>query len=170
MKKPLIVSFVASLTLFLATCWIGQSSIPIAGWTGSILYFLLTWFLLNTYTSGQSSIRGITTAVVVGRLAVEIPLRIVNFSALIFSILVPVIVVSAILLAALCFREKTRITLLLSAIVLILMNLFSEQVFNDIFPQWHEYEQRAKDQQQTSLQPDKQKYSQSTTIVKPSTL
>ena len=170
MKKPLIVSFVASLTLFLATCWIGQSSIPIAGWTGSILYFLLTWFLLNTYTPGQSSIRGITTAVIVGRLAVEIPLRIVNFSALIFSILVPVIVVAAILLAALCFREKTRITLLLSTIVLILMNLFSEQVFNDIFPQWHEYEQRAKDQQQTSLQPDKQKYSQSTTIVKPSTL
>lgn len=170
MKKPLIVSFVASLTLFLATCWIGQRSIPIAGWTGTVLYFLLTWFLLKTYTPGQSNIRGITTAVVVGRLAVEIPLRIVNFSAFIFSILVPVIVMSAILLAALCFREKTRITLLLSAIVLILMNLFSEQVFNDIFPQWHEYEQSAKDQQQTLLQPDKQKYSQSTTIVKPSTL
>ena len=137
MKKSFIVSCCASLLLFLVLCWSGRISNNIACLTESISFFILTWYLLRKFTNEGFSCNSVIWGIIIGRLILDIPLRISNPPAYTASLLTPIVVVTAILLAALWFRDKSKIVLCLCIIILILMNLFYRPLSFHFFPGLH---------------------------------
>jgi Ca2+/H+ antiporter len=61
-----------------------------------------------------------------GRILLDIPIRVMEFRETIFSLFIPIVVMISIFLAALNFKEKNKIVLVLSLIILILLSTIGQ--------------------------------------------
>ena len=122
MKKTYFIVFLISMLVFLLTCWTAKFTVYAAGWAESLSYFVLTFVVLRKYAKPDTYGWPFVLSIVLGRLLLEVPVRILDFNGSLFSMFVPMIVVVSILLGAVYFRERRNSVLVLAVIVLILLN------------------------------------------------
>lgn len=73
------------------------------------------------------------TAVILGRILLELPIRITEFRATLFSLFIPITVISSIVLAAVYYRERRPVVLILSAIIMVLLNTIVHEDWINLF-------------------------------------
>lgn len=131
--KKILISFLVSLLVFLLSFWTASYSLYAAGWAESICYFIITYLLLNKYAAPESYGIPYIIAILLGRTILELPLRITEFRTTLFSLFIPILVYVSIILASIYFREKRPMTLILSAIIIILMNTIAHEDWINCF-------------------------------------
>lgn len=122
MKKNIIISFLLSMLVFLLSSWTAGYSLYAAAWSESVLYFVLTYLLLNKYVKSDNFGIHIVGAILFGRIVFELPVRIFEFRETLFSLFIPMVVIISIILASAYYREKRPVVLVLSVVIIILLN------------------------------------------------
>lgn len=136
MKKQ-ILSFlkIASLSLcsFLCIFWILTiRSNENASWSEGVWFFGIAYALLQNYNNHSGlSFLWLITAIVLGRIALEIPIYILDFGSMAASIIFTISSILGITLASICYKIKHASVFLLSIILMILFNSF-------VVPAWFE--------------------------------
>lgn len=133
MKRNIIVSFLLSLLLFLMTFWIAAYSLYAVSMAEAICYLLLTYYILEKYAKPKTYGTHFVIAIIIGRILLDIPIRILEFRETIFSLFIPIVVMTSIFLGSLCFREKSRTVLILSIIILLLLSTIGQAQWLDTF-------------------------------------
>lgn len=121
MKISCVIVAVASALLFLLTVACLPTCQMSASWIGSISYFAFTFLALQRYDDGSNT-TALVWSTVLGRLLVELPIVILYYVNRIEALLVTCVTLSAIVLAATYWRNRTGAVLMLSVIILILLN------------------------------------------------
>lgn len=105
-----------SLALFLVTCWsaIYPDSTPY--WVESVGYFMLTYFCLDTCRKRKPdvSVWSVISALIFGRILIEIPIRIYDWYGCEGSVMITVSCIIAILMSAYCHKLKKPFAFILS--------------------------------------------------------
>lgn len=123
-----------SMLLFLAVSWVHQFQAFVCGWAHSLCFFVCTWICLQTFLpKNGNKYLPIVAGVIVGRIILEIPLRIIDFSGSYATLMFPIISIISILLAAVCYYEKRVSVYVLSAIILLLVNTFVHECFLEYY-------------------------------------
>ena len=73
--------------------------------------------------------------IILGRIILEIPVRFMDFRGSLASLGITVVVLTSILLALLCFREKRISVFILSTIIIVLLNTFGLYTWEQSFSQ-----------------------------------
>lgn len=133
MKKNILFAFLLSSLTFLLTFWTASYSIYAAAWTESVCFFILTFLLLKKYAEPGKFGAPIVAAILVGRLIFDLPIRITEFRATLFSMFVPIVVIVSIILAAIYFRERRPAVLVLSVVILVLLNTVVHEDWMNMF-------------------------------------
>lgn len=97
-----------SLLLFLATCWTAGISFSLAAGVESICFLLITWYFCYRYSVEQVSQRILISAIIFGRIIVEIPVRLSDLSGTAVSLPVLIICILSIPLGVLCFNKRNK--------------------------------------------------------------
>lgn len=132
MKKTYLKIFLTSMLVFSLTCWTATYTIYAAGWTEAVAYFVLTYISLEKYGKPGTFGASIITTIILGRIILELPVRIFDFQDSIFSMFVPIIAIVSIMLGATYYREKRNTVLVLSVIILILLNTLGHHFWYDL--------------------------------------
>ena len=133
MKKIISITFLMSMLVFLLTFWIAGYSFYAAALTEAVSFYVLTYFILENYAERQSFGLPYIIAIVLGRIILELPIRITEFPETLFSLFIPIVVFSSIFLAALYFKEKRISVLVLSVIILILLSTIGQMKWLNAF-------------------------------------
>jgi len=120
------------MLVFCLTFWTAEFTIYAAGWAESVAFFVTTYILLSKYAEPRTFAWKTVLAIVLGRIVLELPLRVTEFWSTLFSMFVPMVVVASILLAALYYRDKKSTTLILSVIILILLNTAGHHAWSNM--------------------------------------
>lgn len=128
--KNLIITFVGSLLLFLITCWTGSYSIYSAGWTESICFFVFTLLVLDKLAKPDHYSVSFIVTIIMGRIILEVPLRVFEFRETLFSLFVPIVSIVSILLAAVYHKEKRTSVLILAVVILVLLNTVAHDAWH----------------------------------------
>lgn len=132
MKRQILIPFFVSMLVFCLTFWTAEFTIYAAGWAESVAFFVTTYILLSKYAEPRTFAWKTVLAIVLGRIVLELPLRVTEFWSTLFSMFVPMVVVASILLAALYYRDKKSTTLILSVIILILLNTAGHHAWSNM--------------------------------------
>ena len=132
MKRQILIPFFVSMLVFCLTFWTAEFTIYAAGWAESVAFFVTTYILLSKYAEPRTFAWITVLAIVLGRIVLELPLRVTEFWSTLFSMFVPMVVVASILLAALYYRDKKSTTLILSVIILILLNTAGHHAWSNM--------------------------------------
>lgn len=122
--KSFIAITVLSLLCFLATCWLGGISFYLEAAVQSVLFFFLAWMCLNIKWGKTISVYTLLAAIVLGRIIVELPIRIMDWNDSMVSLMIPIICISSTILGAVSYKEKRLSVYMLSAIIIVLLNTF----------------------------------------------
>ena len=122
-----------SMLVFLLTFWIAGYSFDAAALTEAVSFYVLTYFILENYAERQSFGLPYIIAIVLGRIILELPIRITEFPETLFSLFIPIVVFLSIFLAALYFKEKRISVLVLSVIILILLSTIGQMEWLNAF-------------------------------------
>lgn len=100
----------------------GSGSTPY--WVESIGYFLFTYIILKYKERNEiAATIGMTVLMIIlGKIILEIPLRIALFTSTLGSLMIPISCIIAILLGAYCFKKKSSAAFIISYIILSLYN------------------------------------------------
>ena len=122
--KSFWISCGLSLTLFLITCWSAIYTDTTPYWIESIGYFILTYFCLKFVQAKNNKIATwyIISAIILGRIILEIPMRILDWNGCVGSFMIIISCIIAILLAAYCYNSKKITAFVLSYVILALFN------------------------------------------------
>lgn len=121
-KTKLLIPFLASLLVYLLTCWTICFSTHSALWAESVSFFVLTYYMLDNYADKESFGLTILFMIIFGRIVLEIPIRIDNYSGTVASLYITIVVIITIFLSAIFWREKKTSILVLSIGILMLLN------------------------------------------------
>ncbi len=124
MKKRVALVFFSSALLFLVTCWSAGLNVYAAGFTESVCFYVFTYYALQKFAESDIVNRNtaVVTAIIIGRIILEIPIRIDDFEGSFYSLGITIATIVSILLAALCFKEKRSSVFILSTIILVFIN------------------------------------------------
>jgi len=126
MKTKLIISFLSSMLVFLLTCWTSGYSLYVSAMVGACCFFALTYYVVEKYAAPNTFGAAYVTAISLGRVILEIPLRISNFPETLFSMFTTFVAIVSILLASLYFKEKRYSVLFLSIVILVLLSTVAQ--------------------------------------------
>ena len=90
-KKCLLIPFFGSLLVFLLTCWTAAFRGPSAEWAESVSFFLFTYCMLERYAKKDTDGIPVVLMIMLGRIILEIPIRIDDFSGTIGSLFVTIV-------------------------------------------------------------------------------
>lgn len=111
-----------SVILFLCTCWFLNLSIYAASCIEGVCFFLFSWLCADKLKTSGMSLITLALWIILGRILVEIPIRISDFAGSFASLIVTIISVASILLAILCYHERRTSVYVLSTIIFVLFN------------------------------------------------
>lgn len=107
-KKLLLLIEYRHLLLFMATCWTAGISFSLAAGVESICFLLITWYFCHRYSVEQVSQKILISAIILGRIIVEIPVRLSDLSGTAVSLPVLIICILSIPLGGLCFNKRNK--------------------------------------------------------------
>lgn len=121
-NKDLLAIFATSLAVYLCVCWINiLQSIYWSSWVHSLSFMALTWFWLSKKDDNIKA-SYIVGVIMIGRITLEVLVRIFDFSGTVYSLMFPVASWVSILMTTLCFYKRSIGTYILSSITIILAN------------------------------------------------
>ena len=132
-KSSLLIAFLLSMLTFLLTFWTAGYSLYAAAWAESICFFMLTFLLLQQYAQPGTFGWPIVVAIILGRILLELPIRITEFRETLFSMFIVMVVIASIILASLYYRERRPAILVLSTIILVLLNTIVHESWLNLF-------------------------------------
>lgn len=125
-----------SILLFLITCWSAWKGFWIAALVESFCYLYFTFRMCKKYECRKLSVPMIVTAIIIGRMLLEIPVRIYNFYGSVISISVPVICIASIFMGVLCYRKNIWPVWMACVLCIVIYSLFVPEMW---FQYWKEY-------------------------------
>lgn len=132
-RSSLLIAFLLSMLTFLLTFWTAGYSLYAAAWAESICFFVLTFLLLQQYAQPSTFGWPIVVAIILGRILLELPIRITEFRETLFSMFIVLVVIASIILASLYYRERRPAILVLSTIILVLLNTIVHESWLNLF-------------------------------------
>lgn len=133
MKKKILITFLMSMLVFILTSWTLAYSHYAASMAESCCFFLLTFHLLESYAKPNTYGIPYVLAIIVGRIILEMPLRVMEFKDTLPSLFIPMTVIVSILLAALYYKEKRLSVLILSVSILIILTTMCQYEWFEFF-------------------------------------
>lgn len=121
-RKVLLIPFFVSLLVFLLTSWTAAISSYSALWAESVSFFALSYFMLERYAKDNTYGIPVILMIMIGRVILEIPIRIHAFYASLHSLYITIVVLLSIILSAVYYHEKRLSVLVLSIVIMILLN------------------------------------------------
>lgn len=114
-----------SLMAFLGVCWVLVTQSANASWSESMVYFWLTYVVLSKYVAkrGMDTL-SVVSAIVIGRIILELPVRLLDWAASFGSLIYLVSSLMGIALATMCFKNRNASIFFLSLVILIIFNSF----------------------------------------------
>lgn len=131
MKKNDIIIFLLSLTLCLICTPLRALSLYNAAIIESIVYSFITFLLLRKYVDAKYSIIRIILCIILGRIIIELPIRIVDFDKTLPTLMVTVIVILSTILTGLIYSNKKKYVIILSFISWIICAFIGHKVWFD---------------------------------------
>lgn len=121
--KNYLLQFIYSLVLFLIVCWSAACGLYAAGWTESIAFFMLAFFIIsrNQEQCTKCIVYSIC-ALALGRVALEIPVRAFDWSGSFYSIIFVITSIMGIILGAISGKIRKPYIFIISFIIFILVN------------------------------------------------
>lgn len=102
-KKLLLITFATSVFLYLCVFWVNYfQNLYLSAWVHSLAFISLTWLWLSK-KGKEAGMTGIVGAIILGRIILEIPVRILDFTGTMNTLMLPVSSLLSILLISLCF-------------------------------------------------------------------
>ncbi len=126
MKNKIFWScFALSILAYLLTFASMTLSIYAAALIESIVLFALTWIALDKAQNklGAPATSIVCTAIILGRLVLEVPVHVMDFGGTLAALGVLFICIITVLLAAVCFNVRRHSVIVLSLAVYALLNL-----------------------------------------------
>ena len=121
-RIDLLIPFFVSLLVFLLTSWTAAISYYSALWAESVSFFAMSYFMLDRYAKENTYGIPVILMIMIGRVILDIPIRIHAFYASLCSLYITIVVLLSIILSAIYFHEKRSSVLVLSIIIMILLN------------------------------------------------
>ena len=131
MKKR-VIAFLSSVLVFLLTCWTAKFSVITVGWAESVSFFAFTFLFLKENAKNDKEFFSIILAILIGRICLEVPIRILDFHGTLYSLYILLLCVLSIVLAAVCVRNNKTIVFVLSTIIGVLMNSIGHEIWRYI--------------------------------------
>ncbi len=131
MKKNDIIIFLLSLTLCLICTPLRALSLYNAAIIESIVYSFVTFLLLRKYVDAKYSIIRIILCIILGRIIIELPIRIVDFDRTLLTLMVTIIVILSTILTGLIYSNKKKYVIILSFISWIICAFIGHKVWFD---------------------------------------
>lgn len=120
--------FFYSLLVELATCWVLAFNDKIMIWVQSLAYTILVIYIMQRLCVNKNlkSIDIFITSllVVLGRVVLEIPIRLFYFNSSLGTLLIPISAVLVIIFTTICCVKKNILLIVLSTIIVFLFNVF----------------------------------------------
>lgn len=132
-KKLLLITFATSVFLYLCVFWVNYfQNLYLSAWVHSLAFISLTWLWLSKKgkEAGMTSIVG---AIILGRIILEIPVRSLDFTGTMNTLMLPVSSMLSILLISLCFYKRNIGVYTLSIILIILANTILQTIWDSLF-------------------------------------
>ena len=132
-KKLLLITFATSVFLYLCVFWVNYfQNLYLSAWVHSLAFISLTWLWLSKKgnEAGKTSIVG---AIILGRIILEIPVRSLDFTGTMSTLMLPVSSMLSILLISLCFYKRNIGVYTLSIILIILANTILQTIWDSLF-------------------------------------
>lgn len=134
-KKSVINFFkvmALSLAAFLCVCWTAGTDMLNAYWSEAVVYFAVTYFLCNHFAfKGHLRVSAVVVAIAIGRVVLELPIRILHFSSSIGSVMLTLESLVAIFMAWVCWKYKTPVVFILTLVIFILINSFVPEMWSE---------------------------------------
>lgn len=128
-KKTFFSIFLSGIAVYLCVFWINYfQSFYLSAWIHSLAFMALTWFWLSK-TKGNIGKKNLVSAIILGRIILEVPIRILDFSGTVYSLMWPVSTIISILAALLCFYKRNVWIYILSAIIIVASNTILQTVW-----------------------------------------
>lgn len=131
MKKNDIIISLLSLTLCLICTPLRVLSLYNAAIIESIVYSFITFLLLRKYVDAKYSIIRIILCIILGRIIIELPIRIVDFDKTLPTLMVTIIVILSTILTGLIYSNKKKYVIILSFISWIICAFIGHKVWFD---------------------------------------
>lgn len=108
MKRSIIFIKIFSLSLLLYICLFYVNGVrnAVAESILSLWFMALTWWCCKEYHSKKISLPLIGLALIAGRVIIEIPVRVFDWSGCIYSLYLSVISFIAIIISIICFKRN----------------------------------------------------------------
>lgn len=132
-KKLLLITFATSVFLYLCVFGVNYfQNLYLSAWVHSLAFISLTWLWLSKKgkEAGMTSIVG---AIILGRIILEIPVRSLDFTGTMSTLMLPVSSMLSILLISLCFYKRNIGVYTLSIILIILANTILQTIWDSLF-------------------------------------
>ena len=132
-KELLLITFATSVFLYLCVFWVNYfQNLYLSAWVHSLAFISLTWLWLSKKgkEAGMTSIVG---AIILGRIILEIPVRSLDFTGTMSTLMLPVSSMLSILLISLCFYKRNIGVYTLSIILIILANTILQTIWDSLF-------------------------------------
>lgn len=128
MKKDILLKLAKiaglSLALFLIVCWTSGIRFTVGAAAEGISFLVFTWYCCKKYHTQQISLGMIVLAVIVGRLLLELPDRIINPIDTLISLPVSLICLGSIPLGILCYQVRNKYVWIVCIILILVTSLF----------------------------------------------
>ena len=132
-KKLLLITFATRVFLYQCVFWVNYfQNLYLSAWVHSLAFISLTWLWLSKKgkEAGMTSIVG---AIILGRIILEIPVRSLDFTGTMSTLMLPVSSMLSILLISLCFYKRNIGVYTLSIILIILANTILQTIWDSLF-------------------------------------
>lgn len=123
-----------SVLLLLIVCWTAGISAYICAWVETICYAILTLLLLKRYS--QKDLKKtciITSAIIIGHIILQLPVRIYDFYGCLWSLLTMINTIISIILTTLCYHKRKIYLYVLSVVTMIILNTVAHDAWIDYF-------------------------------------
>ena len=134
MFKKLLRLFFLSVVMYLCICWVrATKSYYLTSYTFTLCYFAFSYACFERLKlSNRQQYIYACVAIILGFMLIELPVRVVDFSGTISTLIITLFTAISVILAFLCWIEKRIITYFLALVILILLNI-------SVLPQWVDY-------------------------------
>lgn len=125
--KYFLIFFGLSLAMFfITTAFNAFRSIYLSSWIDSIAFSLFTWISLNKSKNKDIQMPLVITAIVIGSIICEIPVRVIYYESTHYSLLIPIVKATSVIFTAICFHKRNLAIIIISIAILALINTIGQ--------------------------------------------
>lgn len=131
--KEFFKVFGLGIITFLLVCWTTKFQGAAPYWAEAITFFALAWFISKREEKKGLSPTAIASALILGRIILELPVRILDYTNSVGSLMITINCIIGIILGIICYYGKRTSLYFLSIMIEILLTTFIADTWFEIF-------------------------------------